>query len=450
MTRSSDHSHRFDPRRRRLLAGLAATTAGSVSLPGCSAPDSAAAGTLPAPADSGIDHIVVVMMENRSFDHLLGWVPGANGLQAGLQFPDAGGIGRNTHALTPDYQGCPLEDPPHGYDHGRTCVNGGAMDGFLLDSPVGDLFPIGYYNADDVPFYAGCAAQWTICDRYHSGILASTQPNRMYMHCGQTDRITTGSGRPKTSVLPTIWDAAQLAGISARYYYNNLPFTAIWNGRYRSISHVIADFYDDAAAGRLPAISYVDPFFYETGLDDLANDDHPFSDVRKGQIFLNGIYDALRQSPQWQRSLLVINYDEWGGFFDHVLPPFMPVSDYERNVVGNDGQLGIRVPCILIGPRVRRGHIESALLEPNSILKFMEWRWGLSQHGIRSSTTHNLAHALDFVNPPRREAPAFAMPSQVNPKICALSRGSANADSSEHAREVAWLQEKARAAGFRW
>src|SRR3546814_2892744 len=125
---------------------------------------------------------------------MLGWVPGANGRQAGLRFPDRDGVMQATHRLTPDWQGCGMEDPPHGYDSGRLCVNGGAMDGFLHDEASGDLFPIGYYEADDVPFYKGVAAEYTVCDRYHSGILASTQANRMYVHCGQTDR-SNNTGR---------------------------------------------------------------------------------------------------------------------------------------------------------------------------------------------------------------------------------------------------------------
>ncbi len=442
-----------DQQRRRVLTGLAAASASG--LIGCgtsSAPAASPAPALPSPENSGIDHIVVVMMENRSFDHVLGWVPGANGLQAGLSYPDASGIPQPTHHLTPDYQGCGLEDPPHGYDHGRICVAGGAMNGFLGESAVGDTFPIGYYTAADLSFFAGCAQEWTICDRYHSGILASTQPNRMYMHCGQTDRLTTGSGLPMTSTLPTIWDTTAEAGVSAGYYFSNLPYTAIWEAKYLSITRSVAAFFRDAAAGTLPSISYVDPFFYESGLGELANDDHPFADVRNGQRFLNRIYSALRTSPNWPRTLLVINYDEWGGFFDHVIPPFMPVSDEERDTVGNDGQLGIRVPCILIGPRARRGHIEQTLFEPNSILKFMEWRWGLRPLGVRAAVTNNLLNALDFSSASRTDQPEFRIPANDTRSAgCALGPDNRmTASMAEHAQEVSALQQKARDAGFVW
>ncbi|MDD3762465.1 MAG: alkaline phosphatase family protein [Nevskiales bacterium] len=410
--------------------------------------------SLPAPEESGIDHIVVVMMENRSFDHMLGWVPGADGRQAGLRYPDADGVVQATHRLNPDYQGCGLEDPPHGYDHGHAILNGGRMDQFLRDTPVGDVFPIGYYTAEDLPFYKGCAEHWTVCDRYHSGMLASTQSNRMYMHSGQSDRTNNGSGAldpiPKISTLPTIWDDARAAGLRVGYYYNNLPYTAIWGAKYLGFSRPYASFALEAAAGLLPNITYIDPFFYQDGLDHLCNDDHPHADVRNGQAFLNGIYDTLRNAPTWERTLLVINYDEWGGFFDHVEPPVLPVSEDEA-ALGNDGRLGIRTPCVLIGPRVRRAHVAKMLMEPNSILKFMEWRWGLPPLGVRAAVTNNLAYALDFDAPPRTDAPAFEVPSNAGQsQVCAFAgkSGPMTGSMAAHAREIEGLQRMARSYGF--
>ncbi|MGH8444339.1 MAG: alkaline phosphatase family protein, partial [Solimonas sp.] len=147
-----------DPRnhgRRRFLAGVAGAAAGATLLNACGTSDDGSGSqggyeeaTLPVdPADSGIDHIVVVMMENRSFDHFLGWVPGADGKQAGLGFKDRDGATQKTYKLAPDFQGCGLGDPDHSYDGGRTHYNGGKLDGWLLTDPtqVGDVFPIGYY-----------------------------------------------------------------------------------------------------------------------------------------------------------------------------------------------------------------------------------------------------------------------------------------------------------------
>ncbi len=446
------------PLSRRDFILAAAGAVASPLLPGCSSDgDPAAANVrLPDPRDSGIDHIVVVMMENRSFDHMLGWVPGADGRQEGLQFRDQNGALQSTFRLSPDYQGCGLEDPPHGYGAGREHYNDGAMDGFLASAVPGDHFAIGYYTADDLPFYKGCAEHWTICDRYHSGILASTQANRVYMHCGQTDRSNNSGGLlgviPQTSTLPTIWDAAADAGVSRGYFFGNLPLTAIWGAKYLGFSQPYATFPAICAAGLLPNISFVDPFFYENGLDLLCNDDHPHADVRNGQAFLNFIYNSLRKAPTWDRTLLVINYDEWGGFYDHVAPPQMPISEREATEAENDGRLGFRVPCVLAGPRVRKGHVDHTLFEPNSILKFMEWRWNLAPMGVRSAVTNNLAFALDFDNPPRADAPAFDVPVGPfgNPLCNTALAGKTTSSMQAHYAEIEALRRKAIEAGFRW
>lgn len=438
---------RFDPQRRRILAGSAAGGLALVShrLGARAAP---ATGELPPPHSSGIDHIVVVMMENRSFDHFLGWVPGADGVQGGLSFTDAEGAVATTHPLAPDYQGCAYADPAHGYKSGRTQANGDAMDGFLLTQPTGDHFPIGYYGSADLPFYAGCAANWTICDRYFSGILASTWPNRIYMHAGQTDRISNDAAPCK---LPTIWDRLADAGIAGRYYFTDLPFTAIWGPKLLQYSERVTGFYEAAAAGTLPAVSFVDPRFGGEG-DGSSADDHPLADIRAGQAFLNQIYEALIRSPQWSRTLMIINYDEWGGFFDHVPPPYAAVSESDL-AAGNDGRLGIRVPCVLIGPRARRGAVSQLQLDPNSILNFICWRFGLPPLGVRADST-NLAFALDFDGPRRLHAPLFAVPPAPVSRSCQLSdapaarRAAVAGRRDEHERELATLLKMARAAGF--
>ncbi|MDB5975849.1 MAG: hypothetical protein JWR07_2609 [Nevskia sp.] len=429
MTSNSGNSNsggddRFSPRRRQLLAGIAASAAGAAALSACgSSPDNTSTGpapttVLPDPKDSGIDHIVVVMMENRSFDHYFGWLPGAEGRQAGLSFTDSAGNAHQTHALAPNFQNCDSADPDHSYEAGHADVNNGKMDGFLLPQPVGDLFPIGYYVADDLPFYKGVAANWTVCDHYFSGILSCTFPNRFYMHAGQTDRVTNTAA---ISSLPTIWDSLKAAGVTGRYYYSDVPFTALWGLKHLDISQPLAAFKLAAANGNLPSVSYIDPKSIGEGAGT-SNDDHPLADVRSGQAFLSDIYAALRSSPQWDKTLLIINYDEWGGFFDHVEPPFGPVSDAEFAATKNDGRLGIRVPCCIIGPRARRGHVETLQFDPNSILNMIAWRFGFKSLGVRSGST-NLAHALDFgSSTPDTSAPDITMPAGDYGKSCNLQQ----------------------------
>jgi phospholipase C len=417
-----DQGHRaVDAGRRRFIAGMAGVTGGAL-LPGCGSSGGSgsaqaqSAASLPAPEDSGIDHIVVVMMENRSFDHFLGWVPGADGIQAGLSFKDSAGNSYSSYDLAPNFQNCELADPDHSYSGGRTEINNGQMDGFLLPQPAGDTFPIGYYTADSLPFYQGCADNWTICDRYFYGILSSTTPKRIYMHAGQTDRI---SNTVDISTLPTVWDSMLGAGRSVAYYYVDVPYTSFWGGKHSSFSkqYNMSGFAADIAAGTLANLTYIDNVgtdFEEGG--GISRDDHAYADVRDGQNFLNQVYDVLRQGPQWERTLIVVNYDEWGGFYDHVPPPFAPISAAEK-AAGNDGRLGCRVPCVLIGPRARRGHVEHMQLDPNSILNMIAWRFGFAPLGVRSSS-NNLALALDFSDAPDTTAPAFTVPAGPFAALC--------------------------------
>lgn len=371
---------------------------------------------LPSPSQSGIDHVVVVIMENRSFDHYLGWVPGANGRQAGLSFPDAFGNTRQTFPLAVNtaygYQGCGHADPDHSYAGARAQFHDGRCDGWLCTPDTnktnGDLLPIGYYRQIDLPFFAGCARNWTICDNYMPGIMAETYPNRFYLLSGETDRLVNDG---TISQLPSIFDRFNEKGIPSKYYYSDIPFTALYGARLLGNSFPYANFLTDAQAGTLPALSIIDPRFAGES-QGTSGDDHPVSDIRNGQAFLNQIYDTVRTSPAWSRTLLVVVYDEWGGFFDHVPPIVRPISYYEK-ALGNDGRLGFRVPFVLIGPRVKRNHISSRQFDPSSLHSFLMWRFGLASLGIRSTdkSTNSLAYALDFQNAPNLFAPAFSVPA---------------------------------------
>lgn len=414
----------IDRSRRKFLAGMAAA-GGAVLLPGCgdnlSTSDFlATAGrslpALPSPDKSGIDHIVVVMMENRSFDHYLGWVPGADGRQAGLSYPDKSGAMQSTFRLSQNaeygFQGCGWNDPDHSYAGGRVELNNGAMNGWLLTdgTTAPDRFPIGYYTADDLPFYKAAVENYTICDRYFCSILSQTFPNRFYMHAGQTDR---NDNALTFSTLPTIWDRLAAKNISAGFYFSDVPFIGLWREKYMSITKPFAAFQAAAAGGQLPSVSYIDPNFGATVGEPagFSEDDHPQADIRNGQAFLNQVYETLRSSPQWDKTLLIINYDEWGGFYDHVTPPFAPVTAEEFAAIKNDGRLGFRVPCVLMGPRARKGHVEHLQFDHNSILNFICWRFGLDTLGARGQSSNNLAYALNLDGPMRSDAPNFSVPT---------------------------------------
>ena len=404
--------------RRQFLAGLAAAT-GALALGGCGDgggghgdPESA---PLPDPEASGIEHVVVVMMENRSFDHFLGWVPGADGRQEGLAFVDKQGATQRTFPLAPNFQNCQFDDPDHSYEGGRAQFNGGANDGWLR-AGTSDRFPIGYYTQDDLALYGELVPAWTTFDRYFSAILGPTFPNRFYMHAGQTDRTSNTFALAR---IDTIWDRLAERGLTGTYYYSDFPFLALWGTRFGGISKLSSQFLADAAAGALPNVSYVDPRF-EGEDQGTSNDDHPLADIRNGQAFLSQIYDAVTASPNWPDTVLVFTYDEWGGFFDHVPPPLAPQTDLDP-VIGNDGRLGFRVPCIVVSPRARRGFVGHQQYDHTSILSLIEWRWGLDPLSARDATATNLAQALDFTRPKRLSAPRITVPQGPFGSVCGAS-----------------------------
>jgi phospholipase C len=362
---------------------------------------------LPAPSSSGIDHIVVVCMENRSFDHFLGWLPGANGRQAGLSYRDASGVPHATYHLR-TFQGCGHSDPDHSYQGARTEYNNGACDGWLR---VNDDFSIGYYQQSDLPFTGKAAPAWTVCDNYFAATLGPRVPNRLYLHAAQTDRTDDGLG---LTSMPTIWDRLGQAGVSRAYYYNDLPFVALWGLRYTGITHTFSTFLNNAASGSLPAVSYVEPPLFFEAIDGLSSDDHPHGDVRNGDAFLNSVYRAVTQSPAWSRTVLVITFDEWGGFFDHVAPTSAPDTNPALT-----GLRGFRVPALVVSPFARRGGIAGSLYDHTSILKMIEWRFGLAPLTPRDAAANNLAEVLDFTAPPNLSAPQWSV-SKVTALPCFL------------------------------
>jgi phospholipase C len=397
--------------RRRFLQGatgvLGALAAGTW-------PSRRAAAALPPPAASGIDHVVVVTMENRSFDHFLGWLPGANGRQRGLTYTDAVGRPHATHRLAPDLQGCGHPDPDHSYQGGRIEYDGGACDGWLR-AGSNDEYAIGFYTRPDLAFLGRAAADWTTLDGYFAAIMAETYPNRVYLHAAQTDRL---SNTTTVSTLPTIWDRLAAAGVGGRYYYSDVPFLALWGARYVSIGRPFAAFEADCAAGTLPAVAYVDPRFVDEQ-SGTSGDDHPHADIRNGEAFLNSVYRAVTTGPAWPSTLLVITYDEWGGFFDHV-PPALAAIPPADAALGSDGRRGFRVPSLIVSPCARRRAVAGPLLDHTSILRTIEWRWGLAPLTVRDATAGNLADLLDLTAP-NLHAPVYPVPPGPFGVACAGS-----------------------------
>jgi phospholipase C len=378
---------------------------------------------LPSPRNIPIDTFVVLMMENRSFDHYLGWYEKADGRNEGLVYQDGQGREVRTHRLTPDFQGCGHPDPDHSWKGGRFQLNGGRLDGFAKGNAEGtgsDEFAVGYYLKEDLGFISHAAEASTLYDRFFCSCLASTYPNRWYMWAAdaggrKTNQMPSGpAGWPEE----TIFDRAQKRGVSSVYYNSDLPFSALYGQRGLGFTQPIQNYYDAAARGRLPAISFVDPPYVDGGGGDgMSADEHPHGDVRLGQAFMSDVVHAFMESPQWKRGALFIAYDEWGGFFDHVRPPRVPDARASRDLNEDWGQMGFRIPALVISPFARRGHVSHTTLGFESILKLISYRYGLGHLNVRHRYAANIGRTLDFEHP-RIEPPRLPDPARVATATC--------------------------------
>ena len=405
-----------------VMAGFTLTGCGSsdtASKPGGTTAASPGTTTLADPSKAPFDTVVVVMMENRSFDSLLGWLPGADGKQAGLSYVDSTGASHDTWHLAPDWQGCTFQDPFHTVPAMNTAFDGGKVDGFLKLQPVGDHFPIGYYLADDLPVLASIAQGYTLFDKYFCSLLAPTWPNRFYQLSATTDVYETGffptGDQPRPSNLDlAIFDRTNAAGLTSRYYSPGEPMTGLYaSKKYDSLTVPYSQFLSDAKDGKLPNVAFVDPnYTTEAEFQGTSNDMHPYGSVKAGDAFLAEVHDAVRNSPQWDRTVMVINWDENGGFYDHVVPPTC-VDDTKAVGPGAPTftNLGFRVPAIVVSPFAPKRIVTDGPYEHCSVLKMIEWRWGLQPMTARDANAKNLADALDFST--RRDPiqlPAFTTP----------------------------------------
>ena len=412
-------------------AGLAATLPLD-ALVSAAARSQARRRPLPSPGDMPLDTIVVLMMENRSFDHYFGWHQRADGRNDGLSYPTPEGTMAPTYRLAPDFQGCDHPDPDHGWTGGRFQWNGGRNDGFVYGNEEGtgsDEFAIGYYLKEDLGFIPHVADAYTLYDRWFCSIMASTYPNRHYQLGAQNGGQKSNQFPPQTEqttgfTWETIFDRAQARGVSFAYYVSDLPFPALYGQRGLATVRPIEDYYSDAEAGTLPQIAFVDPPFRDGGGGDgLSADEYPHGDVRLGQAFMSDIAHAFIASPQYRRGAMFINYDEWGGFFDHVGPRFVPDQRRNPTDVNEDwGMTGFRIPGVAISPFTRRGGVSHMTVTHESILKLIAYRFGLGHLNTRHRYASNIGRSFDF----RRkdfEPPEIPDPERVAGAPCSSGGG---------------------------
>ena len=382
----------------------------------------------------GIEHVVLVMMENRSFDHVLSWLPGAHG-RSDLVFEAPDGNFYRNYPLAPDFQGCGYGDPDHSWEGWLVEFNGGRMDGFLqrptpldlnpgVQAAAANTFPIGFYTEQDLPVLAALAQNYTTLDRYFCSFAGETFPNRFYQHAARTDR---DHNIQKISTLPTIWDqlspVPNTQGIpTGAYFFRDLPFLALWGLKYLPFWHLFAPgdvdilgipvqtktFLDTVAAGELPNVSFVDPAFALSD-DGTGGDDHPKADLRLGERFLADVYHALADAGYLDNTALIITFDEWGGFYEHVPPPRV-ADDTDPATVDHTGnsttptkgrlvpdytQLGFRVPAIVVSNRARARVVHEGPFDHTSSLKLIERTFGLHPLTVRDANARDMRGLLD-------------------------------------------------------
>ena len=354
-----------------------------------------------AQALAGVEHIIVLCMENRSFDHYFGarqLVEGQTDVE-GLDGSESNPNGMGEDITVFHLQNFEPEDPPHSWDPTHAQWNNGANDGFVLEHLNANGAEVahevmGYHTREDIPVLWALADEYTLCDQWFCALLGPTWPNRYFLHCA------TSNGRQgNTPALPyptTIQDVCGDAGISNKNYYGDVPWR--WGAfplQGFSGTSAMGNFFDALDDGSLEQVVIIDPSF-------TSNDDHPSHNITLGQALISTVYQALAQSQYWNKSLLIVTYDEHGGFFDHVAPPTTPDSG------GPEWQQqGFRVPAVVIGPHVRKGCVNHTVFDHASFAATVCRKFGLAELNERCAGVNDLASCIDpsKIDDPQPPAP---------------------------------------------
>ncbi|MCB9620076.1 MAG: hypothetical protein H6724_11590 [Sandaracinus sp.] len=353
-----------------------------------------------------IEHVIVRVQENRSFDHLFGTLEhrDVDGLPRDASNRDA--FGTNVPAFRLGST-CLEADPPHQWNDNVTQWNGGAMNGFVRAAAVDGSdghYAMGHYTADQLPFYHWVARTFAISDRFFSSTLGGTWSNRNVLYTGAPQGVRNTFDRV-ASDAPTIFEALTAADVSWAVYLDGpgqpRQDSLGWNRDHVGLRPIEA-LYADLAAGTLPQVVFVD---VTPGHD---GDEHPPYDVQRAEAWSRRLYDAVVASPLWPRTAMFWTYDNHGGLYDHVPPPraCTPGPGEEAFTV-----LGPRIPLLLISPWARRHHVSHAVAHHGSLLRFVELLHDLPAFGGRDANAEPLLDlfafdcAPDLLLPPEAPAP---------------------------------------------
>ncbi len=358
-----------------------------------------------------IQHLVVVMQQNHTFDNYFGTYPDANGFPPDTCMPISLSNPGSMDCVAPfSIDSYPIEDLSHSSATFKQQYQNGKMNGFieaLTRLNQDGTLAMGYYGEEGVPYYWNLADQFVLFDNYFSSAHTGSITNRMFSVSGGPGDGFNRIPEKGFGDIPTIFDKLQERGITWKYYikdydpslnYRNLqeldylPPQVQWVpllGFDRFLdnpelfSHIVDldEYYIDLENGTLPSVSYVLL---------LGATEHPLSDLSLGQRTMRTMIQMLMQSDVWNSSALLITYDDWGGWYDHVAPPQVDNYGY-----------GFRVPALLISAYARQGYIDHTQLDHTSILKFIEENWDIQPLAERDAKANNFLSAFDFISPPR-------------------------------------------------
>jgi phospholipase C len=360
-----------------------------------------------------IKHVILLLLENRSFDHVLGCF---RQIYPKLEGIDPAAPRKNSYSGK-DYVEAPGAapflkfDPRHEHEHVVVQLAGGTNGGFVTDyaqaypkAQPADLAEVMKYHAlDGLPAIHTLARHFTICDHWYSSVPGPTWCNRLFALSGTSlGRVSMPDGIMNLNLhwydQATIFDRLNEKAVKWKVYFGDFPlsllFTHQWEAanaaRHRPMTEFFRDvaLYDPGAETRdgLPSFSFIEPSYCEPG----ANDAHPPHDMLAADALVASVYNAIRTNEKlWSETLLIVGFDEHGGFYDHVNPPPAVPPDYHDNEYSFD-QLGARVPVVLVSPWVGRG-VFSDPLDHTSLLQYLIGKWGLGPLG------HRTAGAATFV-----------------------------------------------------
>ncbi|XP_057828371.2 non-specific phospholipase C1 [Cryptomeria japonica] len=331
-----------------------------------------------------IKTIVVLVMENRSFDHMLGWLKAMNNEIDGVTGNEYNPVSIKDENSPKVYFSNDAEfvdpDPGHSFQAIReqifgsenTSANPAPMNGFAQQAENTSLGMskqvMSGFRPDVLPVYKTLASEFAVFDRWFSAVPTSTQPNRFYVHSATSHGASSNVKRDLVRGFPqkTIFDSLDESGLSFGIYYQNIPATLFFNQLRRLKNAVKFHEFDlsfklHAKLGVLPNYVVIEQRYFNVNIFP-ANDDHPSHDVTVGQKFVKEVYETLRASPQWDEMMFLITYDEHGGFYDHVPTPVSNVPNPD-GVNGPEpfyfefDRLGVRVPTLLISPWIEKGTV---------------------------------------------------------------------------------------------